>query len=144
MLTDAVDEIVNLLTTNWNSANTDNITPTIKAVYDVKRIGGLTKGKDYVLLYEGRTSIVENSLGGIAHRVETSLSIDIRSFHSRARLFKLLNEVRRILWDAILGTTNYDIIDLHNSGYVDLSDKTIGLWRAVYDIRLLKLNEVRG
>lgn len=143
MPVDAVSEIVSLLDTNWNSANTDSVKPLISAVYDVKRIGGLTSKADSVLVYEGVSIITDADISGTSRNTETSVSIDLRSFTSRARLFKDLNEVDRILWANILGTTNFDIIDLHNSRRTDLSDRSRKLWRVVYDVKLIKKAEVR-
>jgi len=142
MIVDAVEEIVSLLQSNWNSANTDGVTPQIKAIYELKRIGGLSKSTDYVLVYEGRTSIADADVSGISRHRRVSLSIDVRTFKSRGRMVKILKEVDRILWSKIAGTTNFEIAKM--VGYTDLSDRSIKLWRVVYDVELVKLAEVRA
>ncbi|MCX8190563.1 MAG: hypothetical protein N3F05_05060, partial [Candidatus Diapherotrites archaeon] len=99
---------------------------------------------DYVLVYQGNTSLRDGDITGLSLHFFTSVSIDIRTLASRERLFEVLNEVHRILWNKMLSLPNYEVLDLHDARFVDLSDKSVGLWRIVYDIKLKKISEVRG
>jgi len=139
---DPVDVMVNLLSSNWNASNTDNITPTFSAVYDVKRIDLGWKG-DYVLCYLVDRLPEKNSIGTASKRIIDTVSIDIRTMVSRAHLIKMRTEVERILDASLVSVGNsYDILnpDLRQ---LDLSNKAIKLWRWIIDAQLIKLNATR-
>ncbi len=139
---DAVVDVVNLLQTNW----TLSPTPVIRPIYELKELVG---GVDYVLVYQ--TSEIEKPLG-IGYNYYTRedvVSIDIRHVDSnfsagRSRLKDLVNEVKRILLEVRRGFSgssgfySYAIVERQ----VDLTDKSIMLFRIVIDVRLVTLAEV--
>jgi hypothetical protein len=139
---DAVTDVVNLLQTDW----TLSPTPIIKPIYELKELVG---GADYVLVYQ--TSEIEKPLGiGYNHYTrEDVVSIDIRHVNSnfnagRTRLKNLVKEVKRILlnvrkgFSGLSGFYSYVIVERQ----VDLTDKSIMLFRIVIDVRLVTLAEV--
>jgi len=138
---DVLGLIKEILESNWRKGNTDLQTPTIKKIFDMKRIDISSLGnKDYILLYEMPTIIEKNSLGVSKKRMIFPLSIDIRSTYSREHTIKVRNEVDRILNSNIISpASGWDIID-PDRGWRDLSDKSIKLWRFVLDVEVEKLN----
>jgi len=142
-LTDPLDTVVTILTSGWTSGNTDSITPDINQIFDIKRIQTMTGTVSSVLCYEQKAIPEMNGIGSTTRRRINPVSVDIRTSKSRAHFIKLLKEVERI-WAAniINPDANFDILD-PDEGWIDLSDRRKKLWRAVYDIKLIKLNEAR-
>ena len=145
VITDPVLSTVNILSDNWDSSNTADNTPPIEAIYDVKRIGGLTANKDHVGVYEIATTNITNSFGTGSREIRATVSIDIRTTVSRVRLNLLLTEVDRIIGENMINPdSDWNLIDPDDGGWQDFSNKKFKLYRKVYDIELIKCSETRG
>jgi len=142
-ITDPLNTVVSILSSNWTSANTDSITPKIDQIFDVKRYGGLTDVNSSILVYEQKAIPAVNGFGSTSRRRDQPVSVDIRTTISRAHFIKLHDEVERIFATKIINPdANFDILD-PDEGWIDLSDKRKRIWREVYDIKLIKLTETR-
>lgn len=134
---DSLNKIVEMLKNDWNKDNVDNTQPIIEKIFAFKRLDlGIY---DYILVYQ--TSHVERPIG-LGYNFtdyEHIISIDIRTMHSRDRLIKLLNEVRRIIFKNRKGYGGYKFLSIERIN--DLSDKTIKMWRIVLDLKLWKVIE---
>jgi hypothetical protein len=143
---DVLSMIVDILTDNWTKERTDLKTPVIDAIQNVKRIPReemSMQGIDYVLVYELRTRFEKNSIGKLTKRIINPVSIDIRTMNSREHFEKLFREVDRILNSVIVNpTSEFDILD-PDGGFIDLSDRSVGLWRGVYDVSIERGNSAR-
>lgn len=138
---DALDIVVSFLTSDWTAGNTDDIMPTIKRIFDVRK-GSLANG-DYILIYPTNTPSSAYGLGGQDWTHKPNISIDVRSSNNvsvvediRPHVWKLIEEVRRIIKANVIVPTSsdYQVIRLRDER--DLSNKTIGLGRVVIDIQL--------
>ena len=141
---DPLNLILELLIDNWQRGRTDNVTPIIKKVFDRKRIMVMTDTNSAVLVYEQRTMQETMGLGVNPRMLRTPISIDIRVANTdRSRAIKMLREVDRIVAGNMkLSISGWNILN-PDRGWVDLSDKSIKLWRYVYDVYLEKHGETR-
>jgi len=126
------EKIVDLLRSNWNSANTENTIPEIGLIYDYKQID--LSLKDYILVYQGLSNITPESVGYPAHFGTTRVTIDIRTMNGRERLEMLRDEVMRIIRTNHRKNNGFFLITVDSVN--DLSDKTIKLYRQVIDVSI--------
>lgn len=138
---DALDVVVSFLTAGWIPDNTDDMTPIIKRIFDVRK-GTLSNG-DYILIYPTGTPSGAFGLGGDDWYHKPNISIDIRSTNKistieniRPHLWKLVEEVRRIIKVNVTVPTSSDYQVLRLRPERDLSNKSIGMGRVVNDIQL--------
>lgn len=132
-----ISSIVTLLTTGWLPANTGNVTPAIKNVSDVKRIGG-----DNVMVYLIAHTSEDNASGALAKKKVKTIAMDCRSFKNYAQALLIAEEVERIL-DANqidpFGDQVYDISDVDD---IDpISDRTRGLFRFKIQAKFQQFNK---
>ncbi len=139
-MVDALDTIKTILTDNWNSDNTDSITPTIDFIQNHKELD--MANKDYVLIYEVNESHAPFGIGGTTFAQENSVSIDIRTTYKtaditavRGHLIKIKDEVLRIV-KANLDTPDSNFKLLLPKFRKDFSDKATGMGRMVIDVTL--------
>lgn len=139
---DELTVVKDLLTDNWDSTNTDDLTPTIEKIVtlDKKRID-LSK-KDYVLIYA--INHLSKPYGiGTNKETEDNITIDVRTMFLnsyslsdiRSHAIKVKDEVIRILDGKILvPPTNFSYAD--PSSIRDLTDRTKFLGRFVIEYKL--------
>lgn len=134
--------MVSLLEDNWESGNTNDVTPTIDEVFEHKRVD--LRNNDFILLYEFAPHVTEpNSIGASRKKTLDSVSIDIRTMATRAHGIKLRDEVERIIDANIINPdSSYHLAVPLN--VKDLSDKNVGMWRWVWNMNLINLNLARG
>ena len=135
------------MTAQWNNANTDSKTPTIEKVIAYKRVDlTAAAGGDYVLCYSLASTQEPASLYYTSKNHIDACAIDMRTIVSRSRLIKLRDEVERIMEVARKGgtvgavTLTHQLVNI-TSG-TDLSDKSRGLHRYVYNIELKEFNRL--
>ena len=144
--TDELATMKTILNDNWSNTLTDSSgigvpRPIIDPIFLHKRLNLM--GQDYVLLYLHPSSQEFYDLGrNFAYR-RFPLTIDSRTVVSRERLIALREEVRRLvnLFRKSPGG-GYDILYYKTDN--DLSDKSIGLWRSVAEVELLKVADFVG
>jgi len=135
-ISDPVGIVVTELTTSWLSANTDNVTPVIAAIYDYKQT--YSRNSDYVFIFAGVHSEKPIGIGFDSFDYTDTVRVDIRTTASRSRLYKLVNEVRRIVYAKCKGLTPYGLLSITEENN-DLSDKSIQLWRFMMNVKLWRV-----
>lgn len=139
-MVDALSTIKTILTDDWNSDNTDSITPTIGYPQNYKELD--MSNKDYIFLYEVNETHAPFGLGGTTFEQENVVSIDIKTTYKtakitdiRAHTINMKNEVLRII-KANLDTPDSDFKLLLPKSCKDFSDKATGMGRMVVDVIL--------
>jgi len=134
---DVLGAVIDLLADNWRDENTDLITPIIDHVFNQKELD--LNNDDYLLLYELVETDDPFGLGGSRWQEITGLSIDIRTTKKvtsiagvRPHLMKIREEVKRIL-KANIAAPQKPFQLLIPRRVKDLSDKMVGIGRAVFD-----------
>ena len=139
---DVLDLIKTILSDDWQSGRTDNITPTIDKIFNYKRID--LADTSVVLLYLVNYMTEPQGLWTTNKKTVEDVSVDIRTCVSRSHYLKVKNEVERIL-DANISQPESNsrnlLMPIRNK---DLSDKSTGLWRSVIDVRLTNFSIARG
>lgn len=141
-MADALDIVKDLIETNWDSNNTDKKTPVVMVITDAgtKRIDASTM--DYILLYRVSYTTKPQGLGTSHKEIREVISIDIRTSQlGRQHSIKVRDELERILDENIINLSSYNY--MMPMRFIDLSDKTVKIWRYVYDIELVDLNRDR-
>jgi len=142
---DVLGMINELLSTYWERARTDNITPSINKIFDKKRVD-LTSGQTAILTYERDTINEKNSLGSLTKRMICPITVQVltkKQTGGREQAIKARNEIDRIINTYIINPANgWDILDSDNN-WIDLSDKSNFLWKYSMDMQFEKLNMSR-
>lgn len=145
---DAVSTLTNILSSSWLIANTDGKLPQFSPIYNVP--GRIDVGQsDYVLGYSVSHEEKPAGLGYGEVDYTDVVSIDIRTAginasapKNRQHLLNMRDEVRRIIYANKLGIGNPITYKQPSvTRIVDLSDRSIGLWRMTLDIKLWKVFE---
>jgi hypothetical protein len=151
---DAPGTVKTLLTNNWTAVNTDNKTPVIDIVYDVKEID--LSINDRILIYTVNETARINGIGSKKTRQDHMISIDIRSAYKpnkdttkstmstttgHEHLLKLKEEVERIITTYSNNPGGGYQAILPDGTNQNLSDKFKNLWRYVYEVKLIVTNK---
>lgn len=138
MVTDnLISSTVTLLTTSWVAANTGNITPAIKNISDVKRIGG-----DNVMVYLIASTSEDNASGALAKKNVKTIAMDCRSFISYAHALLIAEEIERILNANQIDPFGDQIYDISDVEDIDpISDRTRGLFRFKIQAKFQQFNK---
>jgi hypothetical protein len=138
--------IISLLSADWDSTNTDSVTPTIGQFCDYINLdlSGLT-GKTYVLVYDLKPGTQRaNGSGTGTKETENTVKIDIRSMISRDHALHCLQEVERILENHQTDPhTDYQLLDPYGDS-ASLNDEYYGLWHYTKICTLINTNEPAG
>lgn len=142
---DIPQEILDLLETNWNSANTDGNTAEFLKITDFKT-HNFNDNRDLVCTH--RPIIVQKpaGLGTGAKQVEYVVNVDIRcqGMEDESHFLNVKEEVLRILDNNLTYPfTGVDELSPDNSTMQDLSDKNIGRWRILIPVKTIAYNEAR-
>ncbi len=139
-MVDQLQTLKTLLDNGWVSGNTDDITPKVRIITQVKTINAVND--DFILLYELDEGVDPFGLGAQEWAHDRISSIDIRTTYKRAaitdiraHLIKIKDEVFRIL-KASVDNPDADNQLLLIRRRKDLSDKSIGIGRMVFDTSL--------
>lgn len=125
------DVIKTLLSDNWNSSNTGDVTPTIDVITNREKID--LKKDHFILLYNtGAGPVTHSAIKTFDH--SWTISIDLRTMvYAKYNLFRA--EIRRIIEGKyILPATGYHRLYMIRDN--DLSDKSRGMYRRVIDVVL--------
>lgn len=131
-IAESIDPVVvlqNILSDNWNAGNCPK--PKIAPITDYRRFDCNNEG-DGCLIYEITTEEVKKDAPHDWVGYVISMSVDMRTMHSRDRLIKLRDEVRRII-NLKRNTPHNSYDKLWYRRKKDLSDKSRLLWRLVVD-----------
>lgn len=136
--------LTDLLEAGWTRANTDNIKPVIQDISET----GPERGKrldlrkhDYVLMYETAHNEEAPELFYNFVTTRVNLTVDMRTDKGRTRLYKMENELRRVVHSNRKGDgINYD--RLLFKVRTDLSDRTKHLHRFTFQIEVITFAEL--
>ena len=136
----AISELKDIFSNDWNSTNTDNVTPNFEYVYNKKRLDSFWNG-DWVLFQKLTTATEHKYIGNNSRTREYNIRIDIRStYYSNSvsgieHLYKMEKEANRIISENKVYnfTTGKGLIDIISN--TDLSDGLKNLWRVILDVR---------
>tara|TARA_R100000234_G_C4987843_1_gene174151 strand:- start:250 stop:696 length:447 start_codon:yes stop_codon:yes gene_type:complete len=145
MVSTALESIPALLGVldDWNRGNTDNRKPIIQDIAEVspergKRID--LQKNDYVLLYETAHNEEAPELFYDFVTTRINMTVDVRTIHSRDRLRKLENELRRLVHTKRKGDAiNFDRLLFKSR--TDLSDRTKKLFRITFQVEIITFAE---
>lgn len=87
-----IDNVISILTADWNSANTDSVTPKFRAEDKVKRLAA-----ESILVYDIALSPKDNASGGKSKMKDRTVALSVRSFKNYDRSELYVAEVERIL-----------------------------------------------
>tara|TARA_R100001082_G_scaffold111219_1_gene94129 strand:- start:735 stop:1184 length:450 start_codon:yes stop_codon:yes gene_type:complete len=142
--TETIPLVKGLLDDGWNRGNTNNIKPIIQDIAEIAPERGkrLDLNKhDYVLIYETAHNEEAPELFYDFVTTRVNLTVDMRTIRSREHLYKMENEVRRVIHANRKGdATNYD--RLLFKVRTDLSDRTKRLWRFTFQIEVITFAEL--
>ena len=141
---EGIDVIIDVLSDNWNRANTDNYKPVIIDIADT----GPERGKrldldrtDYVLVFETahNEELPEMLYDFVTTRI--NITVDMRTMRSRVQLQKLENELRRCIHLKRKGDgVNFDRLVYKTR--TDLSDRSKRLYRMTFQIEVVIFAEL--
>lgn len=143
---DALSSISTILSANWNSANTDSITPQFHVSGDQPGRIDFAFYTTGILIYEVSHQTEPYGLGAShPEHTTTRVSIDIRTkgttgTNGRSHLRKCYNECRRI-FSSKINFPDSSFAQLMPLGKQDFS--TIGFYRYVYDVQLTNWIQAR-
>ena len=141
---EGIDVLVDLFSEDWLRANTNNIKPVVLDIADDRgeRWKRLDLSRhDYVLLYETAHNEEAPELFYDFVTTRVNLTVDMRTVKSRTHLYKMENELRRVIHLKRKGDgVNYD--RLLFKVRTDLSDRTKLLWRFTFQIEIITFAEL--
>ena len=142
--TETIPLLESVIGDNWNRANTDNIKPIVQDISEVTGERGkrLDLNKhDYVLIYETAHNEEAPELFYDFVTTRVNLTVDMRTVKSRTHLYKMENELRRVIHLKRKGDgVNYD--RLLFKVRTDLSDRTKLLWRFTFQVEIITFAEL--
>tara|TARA_R100000008_G_C3512605_1_gene129604 strand:+ start:237 stop:686 length:450 start_codon:yes stop_codon:yes gene_type:complete len=133
-----------LYTDGWNRANTNQRKPIIDDITNVdpgigKRLD--LRRTDAVLFYETAHNEEQPELLYDFVNTRINITIDIRTTMSRDQLYKMENEVRRVIHANRKGDgVNFDRLIYKTR--TDLSDRTKKLWRYTFQVEIVTFAEL--
>jgi len=139
MAVDPLQDIIDILTSDWLSANTDGLTPLFLKITDQKRYDH-RRNDDVIFIGRGTDTQFTAGIGDTTKRLFISIDLDVRVrgddiTTTEAHWLNILLELDRVLDNRIKSMTNFDVLN-PDFERKDLSDKTHKLFRKVVTIRL--------
>lgn len=141
---EGIDAVMDVLSTNWNRANTTNFKPVIIDIADT----GPERGKrldldrtDYVMVFETahNEELPEMLYDFVTTRI--NITVDMRTMRSREQLQKMENELRRCIHLKRKGDgVNFDRLVYKTR--TDLSDRSKRLFRMTFQIEVVIFAEL--
>jgi hypothetical protein len=111
MVDNLISKAITLLTNNWNSSNTDDVTPIIANLTEYKRIGD----NDRILIHNISNIPKDNASGGVSKMRSQTIAITIHTFISEQHAINMNKEIERIINNNPVdpfGDQSYDICDV--------------------------------
>ncbi len=147
---DSLQIVLDLLSSNWLPANTDNKTPVFRKVTDQKRYE-YNAGNDVVFAQRALPVIEPAGVGPSNKHEHDNFNLDIRSIgqadDTEQHWLNIIEEVKRILQankiNPLLQASDpsipVSILEYDGQG-TDLSNKTHNLFRQILPVQLIKYN----
>ena len=139
-MTDILESVESLLTTNWTAANTGSRTPIIDQSFNKGRHDIGFQDKDLILLRELEDIAKDAAAGGgMKDRVNVVIA-DVYTMKTRAQAVLVWKEIERIVTNNETAPfSGWDIADV--TQITDRSDRSIKLWRFTLEIRFEAFTE---
>ena len=141
---EGIDAVIDVLSDNWNRANTNNYKPVIIDIAET----GPERGKrldldrtDYVMVFETahNEELPEMLYDFVTTRI--NITVDMRTMRSREQLQKMENELRRCIHLKRKGDgINFDRLVYKTR--TDLSDRSKRLFRMTFQIEVVIFAEL--
>jgi len=141
---EGINAVIDVLSTNWNRANTNNFKPVIIDIAET----GPERGKrldldrtDYVMVFETahNEELPEMLYDFVTTRI--NITVDMRTMRSREQLQKMENELRRCIHLKRKGDgVNFDRLVYKTR--TDLSDRSKRLFRMTFQIEVVIFAEL--
>jgi len=141
---EGIDAVIDVLSDNWNRANTNNYKPVIIDIAET----GPERGKrldldrtDYVMVFETahNEELPEMLYDFVTTRI--NITVDMRTMRSREQLQKMENELRRCIHLKRKGDgVNFDRLVYKTR--TDLSDRSKRLFRMTFQIEVVIFAEL--
>jgi len=133
-----------LFDTGWNRANTSQRKPVIDDITTIEPGKGKRldlRRQDAVLFYETAHNEEQPELLYDFVNTRVNITVDIRTTYSREQLYKMENEVRRLVHVNRRGN-GVDFDRMIYKTRTDLSDRTKHLWRFTFQIEIVTFAEL--
>lgn len=149
-MTDTADLVLGLLSAQWTSSNTDNLTPVfIKMTSAEYKRYDPREAEDVILAQPPQESQKAAGIGTSKKEKYCTVNLDIRyidgGFSNNAHFMKVINEVIRIFdLNMVDSITGWQEVRIDDSNFQDLSDKRKGIWRRIIPVKLMNYNVARG
>lgn len=136
MAVDPLQDIIDILTSDWLSANTDGLTPQFSKITEFKRYD-FRINQDVIFVGRGTDTQFTAGIGDTTKRLFITIDLDVRTLgeDQEAHWLNILLELDRVLDNRIKSMTNFNVLN-PDFERKDLSDKTHHLFRKVVKIRL--------
>lgn len=147
MVSDIMQEVLDLLSNNWDDSNTSSLTPEFLKITDAtsKRYDFNTN-KYLVLAHVPSLRPEKNGIGQTSKRIRDEVKIDLRVFGKdlESNYTEMYAEIVRILDDNIVDPfSGYQELNIDDVEHPDLSDKNKGLFRKMIPVKLINYNVSR-
>jgi len=137
-MSEAIDLIESALSSGWNSANTDSVTPQFQTIYETFS-ADYGMHTTYVLFYTRNTQVTNAQAGSANHNEVENISVNIRTMKSRDHAVKCLKEAIRLL-KANMKLNNADGHYVRTSNWTDHSDKRRKIWEFTLECTVTRFN----
>ena len=152
MATDPMTIVKDILSTNWNDANTSSITPEFLLITTKKKVDYGNGSRAKILIHVPRPQIDSAGIGPSGKHEYNKFDLDIRVMGAdyRTIYLEILEETKRILQDnKQIPYTNaskpkipMSVLDYNGQG-TDLSNGLHSLWRYMLPVQLEFYNVTR-
>lgn len=142
-MADPLQAVITLFSSEWNSSNTDGVTPVFAKITSYKRIDFRMKST-WILFH--RMGAIDRSPAGIGvstgKNIQRNFNLDIRvqGVNLEEHFYNVISEAERILQANKVFNSDYTILEYDGQAR-DLSDKSHNIWRYMFPIQLKNYNE---
>jgi len=141
---ESIPLLKSLFSDGWNRANTSQRKPVIDDITNIEPGKGkrldLTR-QDAVLFYETAHNEEQPELLYDFVNTRINITVDMRTTYSRDHLYKMENEMRRLVHVNRKGN-GVDFDRLIYKTRTDLSDRTKHLWRFTFQVEIVSFAEL--
>jgi len=137
-LYDAMDDLLDLLSTNWTSNGGEK--PEITKVWDKKTTGFGEDFRDQIILDPQKEKISAFSLHADSFLNEVPITIDVRTYSGEKRHNAMMKEIARILKKNVRTTTGY--MDRRIIGFSSFNREYRNMFRATIDVIYREVDSV--
>lgn len=138
---DAIDDIIQILGTEWNDSDIDVPEPSFVKVWEEKAVGIIDDTRDIVLVTPGSEKIDYFSLFGRDHLHYPVVILDVRGYGTEDRHRKVVDNVDRIIKKEVRRETSTpQYVDLRVTSSRNLSHNYRNMFRHVIEATYRVLN----